>query len=66
MCAYFVLLCQRVMPVVKTGDTDTLSDCEQESEQDRSKLAENLSSLCTSIIKVCMIILFLEVILYCA
>ena len=43
-----------------------LSDCEQESEQDRSKLAENLSSLCTSIIKVCMIILFLEVILYCA
>jgi len=52
------LLCQRVMPVVKTGDTDTLSDCEQESEQDRSKLAENLSSLCTSILKVCVNILF--------
>jgi kinesin family protein 15 len=52
MCVYFLLICQRVVPVVKTGDTDTLSDCEQESEQDRSKLAENLSSLCTSILKV--------------
>ncbi|XP_066359140.1 kinesin-like protein KIN-12F isoform X1 [Miscanthus floridulus] len=28
------------------------SDCEQESEQDRNQLAENLSSLCSSILKV--------------
>ncbi|WVZ91025.1 hypothetical protein U9M48_037258, partial [Paspalum notatum var. saurae] len=36
---------------VKIDNTDILSDCGQESEQDRSKLAENLSNLCTSILK---------------
>lgn len=42
---------------VKTDDTDKQSDCGQESEQDRSQLAENLSSLCSSILKVYMNIL---------
>lgn len=39
---------------VKTDGTDKQSNCEQESEQDRSQLAENLSSLCSSILKVYM------------
>lgn len=37
---------------VTTDGTDKPSNCEQESERDRSQLAENLSSLCSSILKV--------------
>lgn len=58
MCVCFLFICQIVMQKgVKTVCTDKQSDCEQESEQDRSQLVENLSSLCSSILKVYMNVL---------